>query len=123
MAATLNVASPDQRLSPSAAAPHPAVHEFAQGLDGVQPAAEVVDMATEIVQVALDRLVEPEFSVDVDGALFFDLRLTNGLLLFAELAVDGSLDVRVYDDRAASGELETVHRLPQAAAADFISLL
>lgn len=38
----------------------------------------------------------PEFSVDGDGALAFDLRLNDGRLVFAELSVGGTLAFSVY---------------------------
>ena len=51
--------------------PHPAVSEFAQGIDGVKPGDAVVAMANRIVQVAIMRTADSEISVDVDGALSF----------------------------------------------------
>ena len=110
-------------VSELGAALHPVVQEFADGVEGVVPVGDAVDMAVRLVRTAVGRLIEPEFSVDVDGALFFDLRLTNGLLLFAELSPGGTLDVRVYDDSNARAELKTVHRWPHATEEDFISLL
>ena len=102
---------------------HPAVSEFAQGIDGVQPSDAVVAMATRIVQAALDRTTEPEFSVDDDGALSVDLRLSNGLRLLAELPIDGTLDVGVYDDRDANRRAHEVEYLPSATAEELIALL
>ena len=95
------------------------VREFAAGVDGVRPGRSVVDKADRLVQAALQGTAEPEFAVDVDGALSFDLRLSNGLLLLAELSIAGNLDASVYDDAAG----ERVQRLPRATEAQFMELL
>lgn len=95
------------------------VREFAAGLDGVRPDRSVVAQAERLVKAALQRTAEPEIAVDVDGALSFDLRLSNGLLLLAELSVAGNLDASVYDDAAG----ERAQRLPQATEAQFMELL
>jgi hypothetical protein len=97
---------------------HPAVREFALSVDGVRPTADVVDMATRIVQAAVERTADAEFSVDVDGALSFVLRLTDGRLILAELDPDGSLDASRYDDDHG----KNVKRLRQATAEDLIRL-
>ena len=97
---------------------HSAVTEFAAGLDGALPQGNVVEMAGRIVQAALERTMDPEITVDVDGALSFDLRLVNGWLLLAELSLDGTLDASVYDDQAG----ERVKRLPRATEAELFSL-
>ncbi len=78
---------------------HPAISEFAEGIDGERPAPSVVDAANRIAQAAIEKTVQPEISVDVDGALSFDLRLASGLLLMAELEVQGELDASIYDDK------------------------
>ena len=79
---------------------HPAVAEFAAGVPGYpRPEPRVVTMGAELVQTAAARLGAvrpPEFSVDVDGALAFDLRLNDGRLVFAELSVGGVLAFSVY---------------------------
>ena len=77
---------------------HPAVQAFAEGIGGASPSTEVVEMAHRIALAAVDKTIEPDISVDVDGALSFDLRLANGLLLMAELSVGGTLDAGVVDD-------------------------
>ena len=72
---------------------HPAVIEFARGTDNATPSAEVIETAQHITEAALADTVEPEISVDEDGALSLDLRLSSGLRMLAELPIDGSLDV------------------------------
>ena len=75
-------------------------------------------MAVRITEAALDKTVEPEVTLDVDGALSFDLRLTNGLLILAELDVYGGLDASVYDDH----EGILVQRLAQTTESELIGL-
>ena len=87
---------------------HPAVQEFAAGVDGVRLGDAVVAMATRIVQAVLERTADAEISVDVDGALSFVLRLTDGRLVLAELNPDGTIDASKYDDDQGTN----VKRLP-----------
>lgn len=78
---------------------HPAVAEFAAGVEGCPPPPGVVEMGAKLVRAAAARLGAvrpPEFSVDGDGALAFDLRLNDGRLVFAELSVGGTLAFSVY---------------------------
>ena len=97
--------------------PHPAVLAFAAGFDGARPTSATVDLASRITAAALAKTVEPEITVDVDGALSFDLRLANGLLLLAELDLSGELDASVYDD----GKGVLVKRLPKATETELVS--
>lgn len=75
------------------------VAEFARGVSGFPPPAEgAVGIARSLVRIAASQIEEPEISVDIDGELSFDLRREDGHLVFAELSVDGRLDVGVYDE-------------------------
>ncbi len=94
-----------------------ALADFAKGLDGEGLEDWVVNMAARIVKAALDKTVEPEVTVDVDGALSFDLRLTDGRLVLAELEPGGALDASVYDQQGVN-----VGRLRQATEADLVAL-
>ena len=96
---------------------HSAVSEFANGHEGARPLADAVSMADRIATAAVEKTVEPEITVDVDGALSFDLRLANGWLVLAELDIDGTLDASVYDDR--QGIL--VKRLPHTTDSELIA--
>ena len=96
----------------------PVVQAFCEGLQGVRPDRSVTEMAVRITEAALDKTVEPEVTLDVDGALSFDLRLTNGLLILAELDVYGGLDASVYDDH----EGILVQRLAQTTESELIGL-
>ena len=95
---------------------HPAVQTFAEGVGGVQPATDVVEIAHRIAMAAIDKTIEPEISVDVDGALSFDLRLANGLLMMAELEVQGGLDAGIIDDEKGT----IVERLRDTSAEELI---
>lgn len=100
------------------APPHPAIAEFAAGVPGYPPpAAWVVEMGAELVRAA-SKLNEPEFSVDVDGALSIDLLRADGCRVMAELTVDGRLFASVYNPDG-----ERVNRLRDATAAEFAALL
>ena len=94
------------------------VNEFAQGLDGEHPSEAVVNTAERIVKAARERVSRPDISVDVDGALSFDMRVANGWLLMAELDVDGNIDASVYDDKAG----KRVRRLRRGTEQDLIDL-
>ena len=102
---------------------HPEVLAFARGAGDMMPTAEVIETATRITEAALENTVEPEVSVDGDGALSFDLRLSNGFRMLAELPIDGSLDVGVYDDRDPNQRAREVEYLNDATADDLIALL
>lgn len=95
---------------------HPAVQEFAEGIGDARPKPDVVEMAQRITMAAIEKTIEPEVSVDVDGALSFDLRLANGLLLMAELSVNGELDAGIIDDKQGA----IVGRLRNATAEELI---
>lgn len=114
-----NTAGVSQPVAPGATNPPTIVREFAAGVDGVKPDRSVVDKADRLVAAAMQGTTEPEFAVDVDGALSFDLRLSNGWLLLAELSSAGNLDASVYDDAVG----ERVQRLPRATEAQFMELL
>ena len=57
----------------------------------------------------------------MDGALSFDLRLTSGLLMFAELTIDGALEITVLDDRGE--ETRIVTHVSAATGSQFIEQL
>lgn len=57
----------------------------------------------------------------MDGALSFDLRLTSGLLMFAELTIDGDLDITILDDRGQ--DTFVVRRLSPATESQFFQQL
>ena len=97
------------------------VREFSMGLDGERPDDHIVDLADRLVQKTRAQTEEPEITIDVDGALSFDLRLTSGLLMFAELAIDGTLDVTVLNDSGPGARL--VKHLPEVTESAFVDQL
>ena len=90
---------------------------FSEGLESDRPARSVIDMAAQITTEAEAKTVQPEITVDVDGALSFDLRLSDGRLVLAELSMDGVLDASIYDDDLGI----SFTRLPQATASELIA--
>ena len=102
----------------------PVVREFAEGVDGVRPGREVVAMAGRVVQAAVEYTVGPEIVVDEDdGSLDFHLRLTDGLLVMANLFPNGTIDASVYDD-SRGVPVKTVKRMRRAttSAEELINL-
>ena len=92
---------------------------FAAGVeDEVAPSSQVVATARRLSQVAVDNTVQPEISVDVDGALSFDLRLKDNRLVLAELNLDGSISVRMYDP-----EYEPLASAPSATEQALVDIL
>ena len=85
---------------------------FGKGLED-----RVVDTAAYIAKAALNKTVEPEITVDIDGALSFDLRLTDGRLVLVELEPSGALDASVYNRQGG-----LVTRLRQVTQADLVAL-
>ena len=63
---------------------------------GVCPTPEAVRIARVLSEAAVQHVRYPDITVDSDGELSFDLRLKDGRLVFAELSLDGRLDVGVY---------------------------
>lgn len=96
---------------------HPVVSEFAQGVDGMAPADAVIEMATRVVQAALDSTVGPEITVDDEEGIDFHLRLTNGLLVMANVFPDGTIDASVYDDSQGI-PVKTVKRMRRGTATE-----
>ena len=96
---------------------NPSVQEFAAGMDGVQPSDAVVEMATRIVQVALDHTVGPEITVDDEDGIDFNLRLADGSLVMANLFPDGTIDASVYDD-SQGVPVKTVKRMRRGTATE-----
>lgn len=96
---------------------HHTLEAFAEGLSGERTKNLVSEMAARITKAALDKTVEPEITVDVDGALSFDLRLADGRLVLAELELSGALDASVYDQQGS-----LVRRLRQATEPELTGL-
>ena len=93
-----------------------ALAEFARGTS-----PQVVSFASRLVESVRDRTSAPEVTVDVDGALAFDLRLRSGDLMFGELQADGGLSVTVLDDR--SEDVSVKKYFSPATEAQFVESL
>ncbi len=94
-----------------------ALQEFANGVDGVVPNGLAVAAARQLAGAATATAF-PEITVDIDGALSFDLRLRDGSLLLAELTAEGALDASVY-----GGDNNLLRRIPEATVEEICSLL
>ena len=71
-----------------------ALTEFSRGKDPY-----LIQSARDLVEAAKRYTREPEVTVDIDGALSFDLRLRDGDLLLGELCNNGTFSVTVLDDQ------------------------
>ena len=88
------------------------IAEFSEGVDGLCPTPMAIRLARALSKVALQHVQHPEISLDIDGELSFDLRLNDGRLVFAELGLDGQLDVGVYgsDNRMLAHNAKATYR-------------
>ena len=76
---------------------HPAITEFRRGTsEGRMPTEQIVAVARRLCDLA-SRSRQPEISVDMDGALSFDLRLHDDTLVMAELAIAGTVEAGLYN--------------------------
>ena len=98
-----------------------ALGEFACGSSAHPPDQHVLSVARRLSEAVIASTIEPEITVDVDGALAFDLRLKSGLLMFAELQADGSLSITVFDD--SGQDASVANHLPSATERQFLDLL
>ena len=92
------------------------IDEFAMGSE--PPANQVVQEAHRLYRLAHERTRQPEISVDIDGALSFDLRLHDDTLVMAEMEVDGTVNAGIYnpDDRQ-------IYRIRSGGASDLIRVI
>lgn len=98
-----------------------ALDEFAHGSSTHPPRPDIVNLAGRLSNAVTDNTIGPEITFDLDGALSFDLRLRNNLLMFAELQVDGVLSFTVLDD---TGEKPAVvAHFPSATESQFLDNL
>ena len=108
-------------LQASGSATDVALGEFSCGSSAHPPSQHVLSVARRLSEAVIASTIEPEITVDVDGALAFDLRLPSGLLMFAELQVDGSLSLTVLDD--SGKDTSVVQHVPSATEPQFLDLL
>ena len=84
-------------------------------VNGQQPVRSAWQI--ELQKQRSTKLWSRKITLDVDGALSFDLRLSKGWLVLAELDPDGTLDASIYDDR--QGIL--IKRLPHTTDSELIA--
>ena len=92
--------------------------EFADGVGGRAPSRPTLHAARRIATEATKCTKNPDLTVDVDGALSFDMRAMDGRIVFAEMDTDGQLDVGVYSE---SGQM--LDHNPQATEATFFAAI
>ena len=109
-------------ISPSVVLPTE-VEKFKNGIDGEEPTKDVIDTALQIAQAAVELTADPEFFFDSDGSLSFDLRLSNGQRLMAELTIYGELDAGFYDDAHDELYAKEVRYFSQTTAQELIRFL
>ena len=108
----------DQRLIESL---HATTLLFAEGFNDAKPSMTTLAKADRVVRAALEEAGRAEIDVDeVSGALSFDLRLSDGRLLLAELEIDGGLTADLFDD--SGGEITWVKHFPNPSSRDLIAL-
>ena len=97
------------------------VSEFANGLHGRTPTEETIRTANEIFRAATQLSAEYDFYIDeMEGSLGFMARLESGLLLLAELSLDGTLSGGTYVDNEE--EAREVNFLSNATVEEMVSL-
>lgn len=116
-----------QQYKEGPASPHPALQSFSRGFEGVYPSSDTINAARIIVEAAEEKTLQREIEFDdSDGALAFELRLTNGYLVIGELSIEGELHVDVFDDEHpdtnASIKDIWVENLPRTTASELVSL-
>ena len=94
------------QLRPATATPtiHPIAHEFSSGIGGIIPEERVALMVDRIIRAVIDRTRNPEYSVDIDGALSFETTLDDGAFMMCEVSIAGNINAGLYSD--ADGDLE-----------------
>ena len=103
------------------------LQEFANGIEGQEPSPETLQQATMLIEAAAQKTEAYEFDFDdTDGALTFELRLSNSYLVMGELSNTGTLRANVYNDQYPNDGARIsdiwVHHLPKTSAEDLINL-
>lgn len=93
--------------------------QFKEGIDeGLRPSELVVEMAVRICQKAIRVTDYPDIIVDDAGALSFDFRLRSGILIMAEIEIDGSMYISLHDEQD-----KLLERFPNATEENFLKAL
>ena len=99
------------------------VEQFKIGIDGEQPKQDVIDAAIRVALAAKQFTIDPEFFLDSDGSLSYDLRLSNGQRAMVELTIQGDLDAGFYDDNNGEQHAREVRYLARTTAEALIQFL
>lgn len=105
----------------------PILYAFAKGHGEQIPSTTTLEAASQIIEAAISKAAAKEINVDeTDGALSFELRLHNGLLVVGELSVGGDLQANFYRDQHPNPDagLEDiwVNYLPSTSAEELVAL-
>lgn len=94
--ATLNAPDADPAATGMA---QKALNAYANGLNNHRPPPAAIQQAAQLANAALTQTTQPEITLDIDGALSFDLRTPKGHLILAELTPNGTLDASIFDQQ------------------------
>jgi hypothetical protein len=99
------------------------VQRFIAGTKDRQPIHSVRETAIQIAKAAVESTIDPEFFIDSDGSLYYDLRLRTGDRVMGELTIDGEQEAGFYDDSSVDEEATEVRYLTQTSAKELIQYL
>ena len=107
--------------SHSRAAPS-VLDDFARGVHGyIHPTSDIINMADRMIQAALEAGPRSADIVhdDDDGMLLFEFTLANGLVIEAELEVNGILNASAYNENSRNDQ---VRYLLNTTEEEFVAL-
>lgn len=100
---------------------HDATLAFSEGFEGVRPSPNILQDADKLVRAAIAKCARADIDVDDNtGSLAFDLRLSDGALLFAEVDVFGKLNADMFDDEG--GKAVWLEHFPNPSFSDLIGM-
>lgn len=100
---------------------HDATLAFSEGFDGVRPSPNTLENAERLVRAAIAKCARADIDVDDNtGSLAFDLRLSDGALLFAEVEISGKLNADMFNDEGE--EAVWLKHFPNPSFSDLIGM-
>lgn len=101
---------------------HDATLAFSEGFEGIRPSRNTLENAENLVRAAVAKCARADIDVDDNtGSLAFDLRLSDGTLLFAEIDIFGKLDADLFNDKGE--EPIWVKHFPNPSFGDLMDIL
>ena len=101
---------------------HDATLAFSEGFEGIRPSRNTLANAENLVRAAVAKCARADIDVDDNtGSLAFDLRLSDGTLLFAEIDISGELNADLFDDKGE--EAIWVKHFPNPSFGDLMDIL